>query len=228
MTDVQAQLLTVASGKAGDIVGAHNQGGQYFRTFTPPDNTMTPARNQARNAMAAASRKWNDDLTQQQRDDWKTYAQNIEHVDRIGQPITHIGRNLFIRAFVINRLVPGPDPLDAPTIFNRSTFTAVTFTHGNPPRRLNIFFDPTDEWAQTQGGALYIQAAAAVTQTINFFKAPFRTAQSIRRGPMPITSPQSINSPFSYSTNDRIFIRVRAITSDARVTTPQITSFDVP
>lgn len=221
-------LFTAASGKAGDVVAARNRGGLYFRSFTAPDNTSTPARLRARNAMTQASSRWLNGTTEAQRAGWETYAKNVPLPNALGDHRAVQGRNMFLRSNIISRLLPGPDMLDAPTLFRQAIFSLVTFTQGPPGNRLVISFDPTDEWASAAPGGMVIQASTGQKKTINFFATPFRFAGSIRASAMPITSPKNIVSPFMYAPGQRIFIRVRVMTPDGRVSNSQIQQHDIP
>ncbi len=135
---------------------------------------------------------------------------------------------MFIRSFTITNIIDVGAPTIAPTRFDLGIFTPITFTQGPPTDRINVFFDNTDEWANAGGGALYIRQSPPVTSAINFFNGPWVTAGSIKGAATPPTSPQFFPGPNNYSSGDRIFLKVRAIMPDGRLTTTQVAQFDVP
>ena len=114
MAKVQYGLIvTEASGKAGNLVYTRSHGGAYVRkspTFIQP---ITPHVTAVRNTMRTVGKLWWTTLTDNQRSAWRAFAQQIKWRDRIGQPASPAGSDLFTQLnFNIANL--GGSPILAP------------------------------------------------------------------------------------------------------------------
>ena len=78
------------SGKLGGNVFARNKGGAYSRNWVKPTNPSTPAQQNQRNTLALKSAAWRL-LTDEQRNSWKSWADDNPVLDRLGASIVLTG-----------------------------------------------------------------------------------------------------------------------------------------
>ena len=112
-------LVSAASGKLAGNVFARNKGGSYVRNWARPTNPQTTDQQAQRTKLANKSAAWRN-LTDTQRDSWKTWADDNPVLDRLGNSIQLTGAQAYSRVN-INRDTAG----DATT--QSSTPSAPTF-----------------------------------------------------------------------------------------------------
>lgn len=210
---------TSMSGSLGGIVASHNAGGAYFRSKVIPTNPNTTFQQAVRAAMSTLTNVWQNTLTQAQRDAWKTYADNVPVLDKIGAAITLSPLAMYIRSNVI-RLQNAVARVDAaPTIFNLGTFTApLATTSSTGAQTISFSYTNTDDWAITTLGFLIFQFSRPQNSGIQFFKGPYRLASKVAGNTTtPPTSPAAIAAPFPFAAGQKVFFRATAITADGRV-----------
>lgn len=83
-----------ASGTIGGQVYARNRAGNYARAWAKPVNPKTPRQTFVRNAFAATSVAWGM-LTQAEIDTWDSYAAQLTRFNRLGEPYTPKGRQIY-------------------------------------------------------------------------------------------------------------------------------------
>jgi hypothetical protein len=93
-----SSLINGASGAVGSIVFSRNRGGFYSRSRVTPANPSSTRQVNWRTAFKAASQRWSLTLTESQRQQWRTHAQNLTRVNRLGMPIPVNGFNAFVEA----------------------------------------------------------------------------------------------------------------------------------
>jgi len=114
-------LAGQVSGRVGGVVFSRNRGGDYVRNGPSPTNPQTEYQVAVRNALAAASSAW-DDLTDDQRMAWRSWANDNPVRNRIGESIRLQGNAAFVAlnsrlvqtgSAVVDTppLVSAPDPL---------------------------------------------------------------------------------------------------------------------
>lgn len=84
------------SGKLGGNVFARNKGGAYSRNWVKPTNPATPAQQNQRNTLALKSAAWRL-LTDEQRDSWKSWADDNPVLDRLGASIVLSGAQAYTK-----------------------------------------------------------------------------------------------------------------------------------
>ncbi len=161
-------------GSVGDETFARNQGGLYVRARTTPTNPNTQDQQDCRAAMTALSQFWSGDLTEQQRSDWRSYAQQHPQPDRFGNPHLVNGYTRFIQVnfhrYRIDTAVAFPDaPLNPPIHPATFTFTAEATTD---TITIDLSFP---EW---DGGIKNLQVYAyggpEVNPGVSFYNGPWR------------------------------------------------------
>ena len=89
--------ITNISGKSGGSVFAHNKNGNYVRRLGIATQPQTAKQTLVRNLFGAVSRMWGN-LTQAQRDAWKTWGAENPKTDQFGDSRPLTGRQAFISA----------------------------------------------------------------------------------------------------------------------------------
>lgn len=212
-------LGTQLSGSVGGITASHNRGGAYFRQRATPTNPATPQQVTVRNAIAELGPRWNDVLTQAQRDGWNVYGDNVELTNRIGDAFNPSGKNMFDRSNVTAIQIAEPIQDDAPTIFNLGSFTEpVIGLADETGQDVEINFDNTDAWANETGSHMVVYISRPQNAGIKFFKGPYRFADTIDGDDTTApTSPAVIAVPFPITSGQQLFVQIRVHRLDGRL-----------
>jgi hypothetical protein len=132
-----SSLINGASGAVGSIVFSRNRGGFYSRSRVTPANPSSTAQVNWRAAFKSASQRWSLTLTESQRKQWRTYAQNLTRVNRLGMPIPVNGFNAYVEAntyaifTAANHIDTPPATPRYPVLYTISAVTAVGIAHFN-------------------------------------------------------------------------------------------------
>lgn len=219
---IKSALVTQWSGSVGGMVGSHNQGGLYLRARTIPVNPSSTYQQVVRNAMLTLASRWGQVLTPAQRTAWETYAKNVPLIDRLGESRAIGGIAMYQRSNVPIIQVGGSVVDDGPTVMALPTFTdpSVTVTAASPAT-VDVAFDNSDDWANEDGGYMAVYASREQAPAINFFKGPYRFADTIDGDATTApTSPATITCPFAAAAGNQLFFQVRVIRADGRVSSP--------
>ncbi len=212
-------IISAASGSLAGNTFSRNKFGQYIRSRAVPVNPGTPFQTAIRSALASLSNLWGSTLTAPQREAWDTYAANVTVLDPLGAPINLTGFNHYIRSNT-PRLQAGLARIDdGPTVFDLGTFTSPTGFNGTAATdEFSFNFTNADAWANATGAAMLVFSGRQQQATINYFKGPYRFAQSILGDDTtPPTSPVVISSPFLMDIGNFTFTRVRVSQADGRL-----------
>jgi len=220
---IKSAVLTQASGSLAGSVFSHNKGGLYVRARSIPTNPNSAAQQLVRGKMQELATAWGDVLTAAQRSSWADYAANVPVTNRLGDSILLSGQQHYVRSNV-PRLIAGLPRVDSgPTVFNQGSFTDPTMTVAGGGADLSVTFTETDAWVDEDDAGMIIQSSRGVSETINFFKGPFRFADSIDGdGTTAPTSPAAITTPFTFASGQKVFARVLVSRADGRLATPSI------
>lgn len=134
--------VTQISGKIGGSVFARNAGGDYIRSNKKPINPRSPLQNARRANTAWLAKYWSNDLTEQQRTDWRAYATGTGWTNKLGQAIEINGLAAFLRLNVFHRMIPSAIIDDAPTAMGHGGGVAFTFAAESDTSKIQID-DPT-------------------------------------------------------------------------------------
>lgn len=212
-----SQIITKASGSIGGLTASHNRFGQYFRARVTPVNPSTARQIVVRQAMTTLAVRWQT-LTSQQRQQWLTYAENVPVVNRVGDTVVLTALNHYIRSNV-PRIQTGLAIVDnGPTIFSLASFTTpiITLTVFQGLIQASVAFTDTDDWAGL-GGGLVISGGREVSQSILFFKGPFKFGQPLLGAAMPPTSPDVQIFEQTGTVGNKAYVRFRASNPDGRL-----------
>lgn len=214
---IKSGLVTQVSGSLGGMTGSHNRGGMYFRSRTVPVNQQTTRQLAIRNAVTALTSRWSDTLTQAQRDAWDVYGANVPVLNPLGDQIQLSGQQHYVRSNVPRLQAALARVDDAPTTFELGSFTAPSFSI-TAPDQLDVTFTAGDAWVGEDDAAMLVYTGRPQAATINFFKGPYRFADSIDgNSSTPPTSPATLTTDFAYSTGQKLFTFVRVTRADGRL-----------
>ncbi len=217
----KSPIFSQASGSLAGSVFSHNRGGMYVRARSIPTNPNSTFQQQLRAFMTQLATNWSSILTAAQRAAWETYAANVPLIDRLGEPRTVTGLNMYVRSNV-PRLQAGLARVDdAPTIFDLGSFTEPSISAIDAANdTADITFATGDAWVSEDNAALLIWLSRPQQPAINFFKGPYRFAGAILgNSTTPPTSPQTVTLPFGISTGQRLFGAFNVVRADGRLST---------
>lgn len=217
----KSALVTQASGSIGGATFAHNRGGLYIRARSIPVNTNTSFQQTVRNLMSQLTSRWVNTLTDTQRASWSAYAELTPITDSLGEPRTIPPLAMYVRSNIARAQAGQTIIDDGPTIFGLPTLSAVSATFDATADEMDLTFVNTDTWANDDAGALAVFASRPQNPTINYFAGPYRLAGVVQGdGATPPTSPATIALPFPVAAGNKVFVQVRALDPDGRVSSP--------
>lgn len=191
------------------------------RSRSTPTNPDTARQRTIKYALARLSPYWGDLLTSARRDAWNLYGANVTMLNALGQPFHLTGQNHFLRAN-IPRIQSGISVLEiAPTVFDLGTFTAPTIdTAVVAIQRIDIGFDNTDDWANHATGHMLGYVGRPTNPGRSYFGGPYRFGDVLDGNPVPPASPFLITSPYPFDFNQLLWIFIRIIQADGRLSLP--------
>ncbi len=127
--------LIMLGGGVTDIRGSmagntfsRSAAGNYVRSRKKPVNSRSPDQNARRANVAYLTKYWSGTLTEQQRVDWRAYAQASTWTNKLGQSITINGLAAFLRLNALHRLTFSTVIADAPLASGHAGGVTFTFT----------------------------------------------------------------------------------------------------
>jgi len=229
----KSQVLTQASGSIGGITYSHNKGGMYQRARAIPTNPNSTGQAAVRMYFTQAISLWTNVLTQAQRDAWDNYAANTPVTNKLGDAIQLSGQNMFVRIWT----AAARGGLDPATDYANFTVAPTNFNTGDPgtlgitsisaaTNVVTISIGGAPGWAANDLSALLFQAGNVVNASRTFYRGPFRGGLSeLGNSTTPITSAtfdlDDLVPAINASAADRMWVRLRALYSDGRLTAAQ-------
>jgi hypothetical protein len=222
----KSQVYTQASGSIGGVTYSHNRGGLYTRGRSIPVNPNSNEQQTVRAAFGSLAQRWNNIVTQAQRDAWENYAALTPVTNRLGDELILSGQQMYIRCNTV-RVQAGVAEVDAgPTAPGNTALTLITLSP--VVTSFDVNYTNTDPWAITTGGGLNIQTSRGQSPTINYFKGPFRFKEAaLGNTATPPTSPVNMSEDAfggAHVIGQRSYVRARAFESDGRISAEQIIS----
>lgn len=211
-----------ARGSVGGIVFSRNRGGSYIRNRTVPTDPGTTQQVAIRVHLANLANHWVNTLTAAKRALWDAYADAVHLPNSLGQDRNVGGLGMYCRTNV-PCLQWGKTRIDdAPTIFDTGEFTAPTIASITAATDvLSLNFTAEDVWATENDSGMLVYCSRPMNPTRNYFKGPYRYADAVEGAdPAPPTSPQAINLPFPVEAGHKVFIQVRVLRADGRLSSP--------
>ncbi len=216
----KSSVFSQSSGSLGGTVFSHNSGGRYVRERTIPTDPATSFQIPIRTALSSLVARWNNVLTQTNRDSWDLYAANVTLLNPLGDPINVSGMNMFVRSNVPRLQGILPLIVSGPTTFDIGLLSPCNIVSAEETSQLVIVsYDATDAW-NNAGGALMTYISRPQNVGVNFFKGPYRLAETAL-GSDPQVAPNSITAPFTITAGQRVWVKMVATLADGRFTEAQ-------
>lgn len=219
--DVPTELLTASSGSVGDVVFSRNQHGPYTRARTAPFDPGSALQLAVRAALSQCVTAWRNTLTAPVRRSWDVYALAVRTATALGRSTHAGGLGMYVRANVpriqaAEASLPRVD--QAPSLFNRPPFTPITRVVLNiVDDTIHPFFADADSWVTEDGAAMLFYVSPPQPLTRNFWAGPYRYAGPLLGSDPRLSSPATIAIPFPAGAAERVFVRGRLTSSDARL-----------
>jgi hypothetical protein len=227
----KSEVLTQASGSIGGVTYSHNRGGMYRRARAIPTDPNSAQQVAVRMYLQNAANSWTTILTPAQRAAWETYAENTPVVDAMGDALLLTGQQMYIRSYVpgVQAGVAATVFATAPIVFNTGNAGALAIATASAATHvITGTIAGAPEWAGNDNGNLLILVSRPQNPSKNFFKGPFRFAAAFPGDTAtPITAflfdTDTIAGPeFAFSAGQKVFICVRALQADGRLSFPMI------
>ena len=206
-------------GSIGGTVFSRNRFGAYARNRSKPVNPNTPRQQAVRSIIALLRSMWFGTLTQDQRDAWASYADNVPMMNRLGETQHLTGYNMFCRTNAVGQQNGLALIANAPTEFSLAEMDptlaiAPTVDDG----KIAVSFDRLLPWAAETGGYMVVYQGLPCDKTINFFKGPWRRIGNIAGvdGAAP-SSPQSLSVAYPIAVGQKQFVQCRILRKDGRL-----------
>jgi hypothetical protein len=171
----ESALMTKASGSVGGLTATRGRGGSVFRKRVVPINRSSVAQQVVRNALAILANAWSTVLTQDQRNAWTLYGENVPLIDNLGASRQQAGISHYIRSNS-PRLQAGLARVDeAPALFST----------GNPPDigALIISTDAGPPIVTSLNGDALLNAPDAAGNILFYMGRPTNPGVSVSKGP---------------------------------------------
>ena len=215
-------IISQGSGSLGGQTYSHNTYGQYIRARVVPTNPSSSRQAAVRSVFAALAQHWLNTLTASQRSAWDNYGANVAVKDALGDDIYLTGFCHYIRSNSailqagLSRVDDGPTILTLP-----EPDTAFAVAASEATQLISVTFTDTLDLYDEDGAALLVSAGRGVNPTINFYKSPFRFADSIDgSSTTPPTSPSTMTAPFLLAEDQKFFAKGRIVRADGRLSSP--------
>lgn len=181
---------TQISGSVGGVTYGHNRYGAYKRARSVPVNPSSGRQSSIRTAFGVASELWRQ-ITGTQRAAWKSYAETLSRLNKLGQPISLSGQAAFVQNLslfnycgealtgtVLDR--PAADG-DAPAVnlqfaYNSDNIVVGAVGSTGTPGAGEVLVDFSTIPNYDAGGAtaVIVQLSQSYDPGISFFKGPWR------------------------------------------------------
>lgn len=217
-----SQVIASGSGSIGGCTYSRNRYGQYIRRRAMPVNPGSVFAVAMTTFFTQLVTQWTTILSAAQRAAWDTWALNTPQTDALGNSITWTGQNAYISMNTF-RLQGGMTRVDAaPIIYAGTVLSPVNALSASfATQQVSVTFTNSDQWAGAVGGILSVYTARPQNASRTFFKGPYRLASVIPGAVMPPVSPQLVPVAFPIAVGQRLFVRFRAASADARLSSMQ-------
>ncbi|MCK5601715.1 hypothetical protein KAR91_07605 [Candidatus Pacearchaeota archaeon] len=220
-----AGIVQISGSIAGDV-HARNRFGNYIRPRTKPVNPNSANQVKVRAILSTLVERWNETLSQAQRDAWILYAANVSWLNRLGETVHLTGFNHYIRGNSWRLRLDRAPVDDGPVNFVLpATDATMACTSSEATQLVTMNFDDTADWCTEDDAFLWILEGQPVLASHTFFGGPYR-GRSAKGGADPggIASPQTYGAIHVISEGQRVWNKFRIGRADGRLSTPFYTT----
>jgi hypothetical protein len=209
----------------GSIAGntfARNRSGNYVRSRTKPVNPNSTSQVLARSAVGLLAQRWRVTLSDAQRLAWKTYADAVAILNKLGETTYLSGFNHYIRSNAylaytgVAKIDAGPTVLALP---EKDPTLAIAVSVAT--QQISVSFDNTLPWANETGGFLIIYQGQPQNNTRNFFAGPWKYCYRIEGATgSPPASPGAVGVKYTAVLGQKTWVYARIFRADGRISEP--------
>jgi len=218
-------LASEVRGSIGGVVFARNRGGAYVRNRTAPLNPSSADQNRIRQILADLAQRWSGTLTESQREEWRTYAENVPLQNALGESRNVSGINMYARGNSLILDTAGTRVDDGPTNFT----VGPSFTPGITldPAADTLTIDDLGTYTPTTDGTIgfLIQQAPPDNSGVFFKGSGFRKISGTQIADEATDLPADVPLAFPIEAGQSVFVRTIAVTPDGRVGSPIVQRF---
>ena len=148
--------VTDIRGSMGGTTFSRCAGGNYMRARTKPVNPRSPLQNARRAQVAHLTTYWSKTITEQERTDWRAYAQATSWTNKLGESITINGLAAFLRVNALRHLAGLAIVEAAPLASGHAGGVAYTFLAESDTTNISVV-EPTSGFDKdTDDHVLYL------------------------------------------------------------------------
>lgn len=125
----------------GSIAGntfSRSKAGNYVRSRKKPINPRSALQSARRARMAQLMKYWSNDLTEQERTDWRAYAAGTVWTNKLGETIEMNGNSAFVRLNSFQLLIPSGIIDAAPTAMGHAGGVTFTFAAESDTTKIQV------------------------------------------------------------------------------------------
>lgn len=137
--------VTDARGSLAGNTFSRSRSGNYVRSRKKPVNPRSPLQNTRRAWAAYLAKFWSNELTEQERTDWRAYATGTTWTNKLGETININGNAAFIRLNTMQMLIPSVVITAAPTAMGHAGGVVFTFSAESDTTKIQMN-EPTGSW----------------------------------------------------------------------------------
>lgn len=130
--------VTDIRGAIGGTVFSRGRGGAIARKNTKPVNPRSTSQNTRRAMTAYIAKSWSNELTEQQRIDWRAYAAGTVSKNRLGETISGAGNAAYMRLNTLMILGGGVLIKPAPLAMGHGGGVTIAFTAESDTRKIQL------------------------------------------------------------------------------------------
>jgi len=211
------------SGSIAGTTHARNRFGNYGRARTKPVNPKSARQMGARIILMMLAEQWRESpMNDAKRSAWRTYAEGVQWLNRLGETVKLTSYNHFMRSNAALIAAGGSLVTDGPVDIGLPPGDELFAVVCNATtQKLSVTFDDTKDWAKETGAYLSVEMGRPQNPTRNFFAGPYRIANGIAGvDTTGVSSPQLLDPPFTLTPGQKVWCRAKIIRKDARASTP--------
>lgn len=218
----QSPIYSKASGSQGGTTFSHNRYGMYTRSRSMPVNPSSPRQEEHRARLQFLTERWRSYITQNQRDAWDVYGDNVVMKNSIGEDVYLPGFNHYLRSNLARMAAGQVDISNAPDIFTLpDADTSIVASYSSATQNCTLSFNNALDWAHEHNGMLTVFMSQPTNPYRNFVGGPFRHMGVVEGSAVATpSSPQVFPAPFPFANNQRVSTKLRIGRGDARLSEP--------
>lgn len=182
MALLKSQTFSQISGSVGGVTFAKSSQGMYMRSRQVPVNPASSRQNHVRDIMRNLVVRWNQTLTQAQRDGWALYARNVTRANRLGDSIKISGQNWYVganapRLQLAYQTDESASPVDdAPTQFDRGETGHLVIDEITTSNGATVNVNDGPAWAADDNALFALYAGKPQNASRSYYRGPYRLA----------------------------------------------------